>query len=141
MHHEATGTGTVTSSSDLQSVWTADPIHLPRIRTMTRSWLASLGLDADTTSDLVLAVNEAASNAIEHAYVVPGPADVVAVHFWTERHHLFVEVQDHGRWKPAAIDPGSRGRGITIMEQTVDSVVIQHGVDGTKVLMRHPISW
>ncbi len=38
--------------------------------------------------DVVLAVNEAASNAIEHAYVRQGPADVVVVRFWTEPHHF-----------------------------------------------------
>jgi CRP-like cAMP-binding protein len=43
-------------------------VHLSHIRTQTRRWLAPLALDQDTVQDLVLAVNEAAGNAIEHAY-------------------------------------------------------------------------
>jgi serine/threonine-protein kinase RsbW len=140
MQHEATEAGAFASSAELHSVWAADPVHLPRIRALTRSWLAPLGLDADTTSDLVLAVNEAASNAVEHAYAAPGPADLVKVRFWTEPHHLHVEVADHGRWK-AATNPGNRGRGILIMNQMVDSVVIHHDIEGTRVRMRHPSTW
>jgi anti-sigma regulatory factor (Ser/Thr protein kinase) len=71
-----------------------------------------LALDEDTQQDLVLAVNEAASNAIEHAYPAADPADLVMMSFWTDPHHLYVEVADHGRWRPPDTDtnPGYRGR-------------------------------
>jgi anti-sigma regulatory factor (Ser/Thr protein kinase) len=119
-------------------IWAADPVHLPHIRAQTRRWLASLALDEDTKHDLVLAVNEAASNAMEHAYTVADPADLVTMSFWTDPQHLYVEVADHGRWRQPETDPGHRGRGILIMHQVVGSVSIQKDPDGTRVLLRHP---
>ena len=123
---------------EAHSVWAADPVHLPHIRAQTRRWLAPLALDEDTEQDLVLAVNEAASNAIEHAYTAADPADLVTVSFWTELHHLYFEVADHGRWRQPDAEPGHRGRGILIMQQVVGSVSIHKGPDGTRVLLRHP---
>jgi hypothetical protein len=86
-----------------------------------------LALDQDTEQDLVLAVNEAASNAIEHAYVAPGPGDLVTVSLWTEPRHLHVEVADHCRWQRPDRDPGHRGRGILILQQVVGSASIRQG--------------
>ena len=91
------------------------------------NWLAPLALDEDTEQDLVLAVNEAASNAIEHAYVAPGPGDLVTVSLWTEPRHLYVEVADHCRWQRPDRDPGHRGRGILILQQVVGSASIRQG--------------
>ena len=141
MQDEATETGSFTSSAELHTVWTADPIHLPHIRALTRSWLTPLELDTDTASDIVLAVNEAASNAIEHAYVLPGPTDLVVVRLWTEPHHLHCEVADRGRWKATDAAPGYRGRGIPLMTDMVGWLEIQHDGDGTRVQMRHPLRW
>ena len=108
---------------------------------MTRSWLASWVWTPTPTSDLVLAVNEAASNAIEHAYARPGPADVVVVHFWTEPHHFnfYVTTMAAGRqrWQATATAAAASRSWMDM----IDSVDIQHDVDGTRVLMRHPIRW
>jgi hypothetical protein len=46
-----------------------------------------------------------------------------------------------GRGKATDTGPGHRGHGIPLMEEMIDSVVIQHDGDGTRVLMRHPINW
>ena len=49
-------------------IWPADSRSLPAIRAELHGWLGALSLDEDDEDDLVLAVNEAASNSIEHAY-------------------------------------------------------------------------
>ena len=100
-----------------------------------------MALDQDTEQDVVLAVNEAASNAIEHAYIPPSPADRVTVRLRTEPYHLYVEVADHGQWRRPDADPGHRGRGILIMKRVVGSVSIHKDPDGTRVLLRHPTAW
>ncbi len=141
MQQNAARTDEHVASAEAHGMWAADPIHLPHIRALIRSWLVPLALDGDTQQDLVLAVNEAASNAIEHAYVAPGPDDLVKVSFWTEPHHLNFEVADHGRWRVADAHPGHRGRGILIMRKMVGSVSFHREVDGTRVLMRHPLVW
>ena len=121
-------------------VWAANPTSLPPIRAQTRRWLAPLALDDDTEHDVVLAVNEAASNVIDHAYSTPGPTDLVAVKLWTEPDHLYVEVADHGRWRQPNPEPGYRGRGILLMQQVIESVVIHHDQSGTRVLLRQTIT-
>jgi serine/threonine-protein kinase RsbW len=97
-----------------------------------------VGVRPGHRADLVLAVNEAASNAIEHAYPNPDPGDQITVSFWTEPRHLNVEVADHGRWRQPDADCGHRGRGILIMQQMVESLSIDKNPDGTRVRLRHP---
>ena len=41
------------------------------MRTALRSWLAGFGLDTEAEHGLVVAVNEAATNSVEHAYRSP----------------------------------------------------------------------
>jgi anti-sigma regulatory factor (Ser/Thr protein kinase) len=103
------------------------------------SWLAPLDLADDVEDDLVLAVNEAASNSIEHAYLPPNPGDTVEVTFWTEARAVCIEVADHGAWRVSARRTPGRGRGIEIMERVV-SVHFHYDADGTRVLLRQSLS-
>ena len=58
-----------------------------------------LALTEDDLDDVVLAVNEAASNSIEHAYA-PGTLDgTVEVTFWTEHRGFSIQILDHGPWR------------------------------------------
>ena len=140
MPHESGRGGAHAGSGEAHSIWAADPVHLPHIRSHTRRWLAPLGLNDDTEQDLVLAVNEAASNAIEHAYFAPGPSDLVTVSFWLGLPHLYVQVADQGRWRRPDAAPGHRGRGLLIMRKVIESVSIHKGPDGTRVVFRHPVA-
>ena len=45
------------------------------MRTALRVWLAELALTADAEHNLVIAANEAATNAVEHAYRLAQSAD------------------------------------------------------------------
>ena len=49
-------------------VWPARAGALTRIRREVRRWLAPLEVMPEVEADLVLAVNEAAANVIDHAY-------------------------------------------------------------------------
>jgi anti-sigma regulatory factor (Ser/Thr protein kinase) len=137
---EVANAGTHAASVDARNTWAANPIHLQHIRAQTRRWLAPLELDQDTEQDLILAVNEAVSNAIDHAYTAPKPTDLVQVSFWTRPHHLYLEIADHGRWRQPDTDPAHRGRGILLMRQTAESVSIHTDPDGTRVRLRHPLA-
>ncbi|WP_185059759.1 ATP-binding protein [Pseudonocardia eucalypti] len=114
--------------------WPADARELAVIRHAVRGWLETLSLDSEETADLVLAVDEAASNAIEHAYR-PGERDVVELLLWTEPGVLYVEVVDHGRWKRPSSAASFRGRGIQVMRSITDSVLIHYDERGTRVLL------
>ena len=76
--------------------WPAKPDQLASIRSEARGWLAPLGLSDGSREDLVLAISEAATNAIVHGYPPHAPGRV-GVTFWTEPDALCVEVADAGR--------------------------------------------
>ena len=117
----------------------AHPRQLASIRTQVRNWLAPLDLAEESKEDLVLAVNEAASNSIEHAYRPPTPGDTVESTFWTEADAVCLEIVDHGAWRVSSGRSPGRGRGIEIMERLLASVLIHYDTRGTRVLLRHPL--
>jgi serine/threonine-protein kinase RsbW len=124
--------------------WPADPAQLSVIRRELSSWLAPLALTDDETADVVLAVDEAAANAVRHAYG-PGKPGVVELTLWTEPGTLCVEVVDHGNWRPPAdprpaADTGDSGRGIPQMTTMADAVLIHYDARGSRVLLRHRVA-
>ena len=53
--------------------WPAEPHRIPQLRAEVRGWLSPLGLSSETADDIVLAVNEAATNAMTTPTLHPGP--------------------------------------------------------------------
>jgi anti-sigma regulatory factor (Ser/Thr protein kinase) len=120
--------------------WPADPAQLSVIRRELAGWLAPLALSEDETAGVVLAVDEAAANAVRHAYG-SGRSGAVELTLWTEPGTLCVEVADHGSWRPpAAPDPTSADRrGIGLMNSMTDAVLIHYDARGSRVLLRHRV--
>ncbi len=112
----------------------AVPAALPTVRRHLGAWLAGLGMGEQDRVGVMVAVGEAAANAAEHAYrgVQPGRMQVTAA--VDVDGQLTVTVRDQGRWRPPDRDPGDRGRGLLIMRQLVDGVVLQ-GEHGTTVTL------
>lgn len=125
--------------------WPADPEQLVRIRRELAGWLAPLALTEEQTADVVLAVDEAAANAVRHAYG-PGEAGAVELTLWTEGGTetepatLSIEVVDHGQWRPPVEEPTEGGRGIGLMNTMSESVLIHYDDRGSRVLLRHRIA-
>ncbi|WP_051581447.1 ATP-binding protein [Pseudonocardia acaciae] len=115
--------------------WPAAASELSGIRREVYAWLATFRLDDDEKDDLVLAVDEATANAVEHAYD-PDEHGTVELLLWTEPHVLYIEVVDHGRWKPPSDATSYRGRGMQVMRSITDSVLIHYDGRGTRVLLR-----
>ena len=118
--------------------WPADPEQLAVIRRELGGWLAPLALTEVETADVVLAVDEAAANAVRHAYG-PDEAGVVELTLWTEAETLCIEVVDHGSWRPPVDRPREGGRGIPLMSHMSESVLIHFDDRGSRVLLRHRI--
>src|SRR3954471_10052916 len=118
--------------------WPAHPPHLAAPRAGGRRWVAPLGLPGDAEDDLLLAVNEAASNCIEHAYMPATVDGTVELTFWTEAGSVCVEIVDHGRWRTPCGQPTGRGRGIAMMQRLVPVVLIHYDNRGTRVLLSYP---
>ena len=88
-----------------EQVWPAQPGQLASIRAQIRRWLRPLHLTEDAKNDMVLAVNEAVSNAIEHAYTPPTDEDTVRVRFRVEGGTICFEVIDRGTWRTPPVAP------------------------------------
>lgn len=96
-----------------------------------------LGIGADRADDVVLAVNEVASNAVEH-----GGAGVAELHVWCGDGELTCEVHDPGTLRdplPGLVAPpptDHRGRGLWIARQLCDVLHVWSDPLGTHVRMR-----
>ena len=110
----------------------AEPASVARFRAGFRSWLEERGVAALDTEELVLAVSEATSNAIEHAGRPELPVVLTAE---LRGEELVLAVRDHGRWRPPSVRP-ERGRGMSILRGVTDSIEVHRRSGGTEVRMR-----
>ena len=123
------------SEGFLRVILPAAPVQLSGLRRRLSEWLEPLGLDGDDTDDVILAVNEAASNCIDHAYPACSTGSM-AITCWTDPGMIFVEVSDNGAWRTPTGQANGRGRGVHLMRSLVDEVGIRHDRRGTRVLLR-----
>jgi anti-sigma regulatory factor (Ser/Thr protein kinase) len=110
---------------------------LAALRRLLRDWGVACALSDHDIDDIVIAVDEIATNAVEHGQP---PAHVRA---WTTPDALFVQVDDHGRTRiPATIGcnrpptDARRGRGIWIARHLADVLTTHTGPTGTTVALR-----
>jgi anti-sigma regulatory factor (Ser/Thr protein kinase) len=108
----------------------ATPGELARIRRALARWLRAA--DVRAVDDVVLAVSEAASNAMKHAYG-PGGGDV-DIRGSLDGDAVVVVIRDFGRWR--AEHGGDGGRGLALMEACMTDVEVERGPEGTEVRMR-----
>ena len=106
---------------------------LAEVRKLVALRARGAGLTASRADDLVLAVNEVASNSIRHA----GGAGMLRI--WSDGDTLLCEVQDRGRLRdplagrrrPDFTEPG--GQGLWITNQVCDLVQLRSFSDGSAV--------
>ena len=120
----------------------ARPEDLGYLRRRLREWLAGNGVPEHVAEEVVVAVNEAAANAVEHAYAPAGKqrsdGSVFVATGHVERGEVVIEIRDTGAWRPGAPDP-NRGRGLSLMRRLTDDVRIDTGAAGTTVRLRRRI--
>jgi anti-sigma regulatory factor (Ser/Thr protein kinase)/putative methionine-R-sulfoxide reductase with GAF domain len=114
----------------------ADPKILSDIRLILRRWLRHRGADDAQTWQITLAVSEACTNAIEHAYP-PGPAEF-KLSAAADGPELTFMVSDAGRWRPPR--GRDRGRGLTIIGAAMDSVDVTSSDTGTEIVMHRRLT-
>jgi anti-sigma regulatory factor (Ser/Thr protein kinase) len=108
---------------------------LAAVRGFVSTRAADAGLDAERVSDLVLAVNEAATNSVRHA----GGEGVVRM--WRDEGAVVCEIRDRGRiaeplvgrLRPASVGDG--GHGLWMANQLCDLVQLRTRRSGTVVRM------
>jgi PAS domain S-box-containing protein len=113
----------------------AVPELLSEVRQRLSSWLRTAAVPDDLVSDIVLAVNEAATNCVEHAYVGRDPGDMRVEAHLVDR-GIRARVVDDGNWKAPSGDTRLRGRGLPMMDAVSESVYVERAPSGTAVDMR-----
>ena len=114
----------------------AEPESLAPMRRALGPWLRAAGATETEVYESLVACGEACANAIAHAYP-PGEASYVIEAEYVDG-GVQMTVRDFGSWR--APRSGSRGRGISLIEQLVDEVEIDRGRAGTVVRMRRGIA-
>jgi anti-sigma regulatory factor (Ser/Thr protein kinase) len=109
---------------------TAD--RLMYVRRRLSAWLRSFGLPETTAHDIVLAVDEACTNSIEHAY--SGDAGIIRIDAEPADNQIKVKVADSGVWREPA-EKRTRGRGLRIMEALSERLDLFTSDAGTTVQM------
>jgi serine/threonine-protein kinase RsbW len=112
----------------------ASPAELAGLRESLRAWLEEHAIDVETTRSTVLAVSEAAANAVEHGYRCDGVGIVSVEARVDDDQRLEISVRDTGAWREAGPN-GDRGRGIPIIEAIVDELTIRREDGATVVRM------
>lgn len=116
----------------------ADANTVARARTAFGDWLKQhCTLTAATAHDVLLAVNEALSNAMEHAYAgTSGNVDLTA-RYDANRGTLTATVEDHGHWRLPDVTADARmsrrGRGLVLMRALAEDTAIETTDEGTRV--------
>lgn len=107
-------------------------------RERLRGWLHdTAALDSERLCDIVLAVDEAMANVVDHAYCGSDSDGkmMLAISFEPSAATLCVKVSDHGCWRasaPTARD-SVRGRGLHLMKTLADVCIIEADTNGTVV--------
>ena len=76
----------------------AVPAALSEVRAAVRRWMAGVGATPDETDNMLIAIGEACSNAVEHAYGARG--GTVTLRLELDPPTVMAIVGDNGRWRP-----------------------------------------
>jgi anti-sigma regulatory factor (Ser/Thr protein kinase) len=117
-----------------------EPAVTSLLRRAFRRWLAEW--PSEEADDLVMALNEAVANVVDHAYLEAKPDRYRKVGVLAEQvkgpsgeWRVRIEVTDSGCWRPIPADPGHRGRGLLMMRACTESLDIKTTPAGTRVSM------
>ena len=108
--------------------------ELPGVRRFIAVRARRYDVDEDLIGDLVIAVNEIATNAVRHG------SPHAELRIWAEGGRVIAEVRDSGTWRFSAEPGGSPpppdaegGMGIWVARQICSNVHIRTGINGTVV--------
>ena len=128
--------GPQAARADVFMVEIADPGAVPLARALVERFAEREGAPEVVRSALALAVTEACSNVVMHAYLdaeVPGDLEVRAGRVDSM---LVVDVRDDGRGMIPRLDSPGLGLGLPLIAQLTDVVEILDRVDRPGVIVR-----
>ncbi|MET7419057.1 ATP-binding protein [Dactylosporangium sp. NPDC005555] len=121
----------MSAPADAGTIDYGDAGDLGAVRAFVRAHALAAGVPEARTELLMLAVNELATNTLQHT------AGGGRVRLWTDGGQIICDVVDQGppRAFPRPMPPADapRGRGLAIVERIADRVETVSGPDGTTV--------
>ncbi|MDA0166314.1 ATP-binding protein [Solirubrobacter ginsenosidimutans] len=111
-------------ATDVKLTLPARPENVSVIRHVLGAFAEALRLDDELVEDLRLAVTEACTNVVRHAY----PADQagpVEISIQPLEEHVSVIVSDHGRGIGTSSDTTGPGLGLPLIAAIADAVDLQ----------------
>jgi anti-sigma regulatory factor (Ser/Thr protein kinase) len=121
----------------ISMVLMADPVSLSVVRQRFRRWLAALRWPLREVDDVVMAVNEAVTSAVEHTHPSAIGAEVrVAARQYAEPdggRRILVAVAGGEHWTPEPDD--FKGPGLLMIHACMDAIEISREVDGVTMLL------
>jgi anti-sigma regulatory factor (Ser/Thr protein kinase) len=120
-------------SSRFQATYPGIPTAVRRIRGELASFAARAGFDDGQLDDIRIAVSEAATNAVVHAYGERGGEIRVAA--GVERGELVIAIADDGPGMVARPDSPGLGLGLPTITTVSDRVEVASTGDGCELQM------
>jgi serine/threonine-protein kinase RsbW len=129
----------MTMSSDVRLTLPARPENVAVIRHVLGAFAEALQLPADLVEDMRLAVTEACTNVVRHAYDDDerGSANVMRVDLLPSEDGMQVIVEDRGRGLGPSPDASGPGLGLPLIAALTSALEVSHGADdrGSRVAM------
>ncbi len=117
----------------------AHSLHLGQIREFSRGVFCAYTINRRAVRQMVLAIDEAAANVIEHAYP-PGENRDLDLSISVLPNRVVIELRDTGKqFNPCQCDPGHsrsrrRGYGLSLIRRIVDEINYQRSKTDENVL-------
>jgi serine/threonine-protein kinase RsbW len=112
----------------------AVPASVPALRGDIAAFARAAGAAEPLLSAIKLAVSEAVTNAVLHAYVGLRPG-LVHVAAWVDEGSLLVEVSDDGGGMMPRLDSPGLGVGLPFIAETADMLDITSSPEGAQLRM------
>ena len=124
-----------TGSGADRHTFPAVPNSVPTIRHELDRVLDTLRITTARAADIRLALTEACTNAVQHAYPDRSPPGEIVIVFHVSPDALIVSVVDAGRGIDAPSPHPGLGAGLPVIQALADTVAIEHLRPGTRVRM------
>jgi anti-sigma regulatory factor (Ser/Thr protein kinase) len=130
----------VSISGDYQDVprWRGSFPATPEAGPILRNELAAIaracGLGDQRVSDVKLAVTEAVTNVVRHAYTRKEPGQVIATAD-VDGHSLRIVIADTGRGMVSRSDNSGLGLGLPLIARLADNIDVVSKASGTEIHM------
>jgi len=121
-------------SVQLHQSMDAVPAAVPTLRGAIAGFLGEAGVGEPVLTSAKLAVSEAVTNAVMHAYVDAPRPGAVSVDATLDGDSLLVEVSDDGSGMTPRLDSPGLGVGLPLIAGTADSLDIDNSPRGGTVL-------